>query len=111
MLALCEYGYFKELCYVALVNIYALWTYEYCDYVSSICMKELWNLIIVEQDVKKYELCTLYIDSIQVMIRYLMAWIMHSHNYYEYAKYVHYVIEYEIYDIVHYMLSMRFYGI
>ena len=28
----------------------------------------------------------------------------------KYEIYVHYVIEYEIYDIVHYMLSMRFYG-
>ena len=61
--------------------------------------------MIVKQNVKKYELRTLYIESIQVMIRYLMVEIMHSHNYSEYAKYVRYVIQYEKYDIVHYMLS------
>ena len=39
-----------------------------CDYVISIIMRKLQNLMIIEQDVKKYELCALYVESIGVMI-------------------------------------------
>ena len=63
-----------------------------CDYVISI-----------EQDLKKYELCTPLFKHVKLhAIGYMMmcivywlwdpmAWIMHSHNYYE--IFVHYVID------------------
>ena len=67
-----------------------------CDYVISICMREFWNLMIVEQDVKKYELCALYIESKRVMICYLMAWKVKFKDL--------------NYDVVLYILNMRSYG-